>query len=399
MIPILLSFAILFSYVSIYGFRLSAIFIIIALLRLFFLFISPQRQSTLCSRKNLGLHMFSIIIFMLHVFYSIYNSSFTPIFQLTAWMCFLYWPYLLSTSRLKFLDLNLYLKYYLLACIVAALSVCLQYLIYYFSGIVVGNIIIYSGRIAAVSFWQDPSFLSVFIATGASLALASNFILSNKLKYILVLYLLMSSVLTSSRLGIVSFLLSTFFLNIKNLTLSIKRQRFPKWFLFTASSLLVLFIVFSPLMNEDLLNSFERIYKITDFGRLHLIELQHKFSLSNLQNFLFGSIGDYDYFHAFGLKNAPDLYVNRNHSMIAYPHNLLYFFLAYGGLFLFIPSLFYLFFLAKIALLEQSILPPFLLALTATFFIPYFYSTYFIALLCSFAILARLINSNRLNNS
>lgn len=201
---------------------------------------------------------------------------------------------------------------YIWGTIIAATGVFLQIICYFLFDSVIGRFALYGKTRHAFGFiFSDYSFLSLYIVSGAILLFFSKYTKDTKLfcKYALIALLLISSILTSARTGIVAFIavFGVYFINV--LIKMFKKDK-------KSSIILLLFGIVSLLITYFILSNMRPLDLFNDSGRSKLNALAlDKFFKSPLLGVGFGD--------------------NNYGGML--PHNIFYQSLAQGGLIYSVP--------------------------------------------------------------
>lgn len=174
--------------------------------------------------KKIKISLFSMFLFMfifMNIIAIIRNiediSSFftivTPIFFI----------FLLSMYENLNINYKNLIELYLNVIIATCISLIIQVMIYKLFNIKLGYINIYNNRVAFGYLFSDFSFLSLFIASGASICVY-NFIQSKKIVYlILSIFISFCSIITSARTGVVSLIIVFMLASIIEIGINIRK--------------------------------------------------------------------------------------------------------------------------------------------------------------------------------
>lgn len=252
---------------------------------------------------------------------------------------------------------------YILSTRIAAIGVMVQALYKNITGVDIGYYRFFGGYRHAFGFlFSDFSFLSLFLASGA---IAVFFIKKDGSKFNKywigeMIFLLIASIITSARTGIVSFIVVFFIYSILRIRSLITSGSVKKVFLIIFLNIGVL--VGSYYLLSKVRPNMKRLFSLS--GR---IELNMEAFGIFMQNPIFG-IG-------LGRHNYSDLI-----GMI--PHNIVFQSLVQGGLFFTIPLLLFLFTLVWILYKkDRKLLPVISLILIGSLFIPNVFHSRFLTVL------------------
>ena len=246
---------------------------------------------------------------------------------------------------------------YISATIITAIGLIIQIFFIQILNIEIGNYNFFGGYRHAYGFlFADYSFLSLYLSSGAMMLYS--FDKKNifpRGRFILYFGLiLVTSILTSARTGIVAFIAVFIFYNLPNILTLIKKGSIKSISIISG----IILMIFSSYF---LVDKTRGIAKFSDSGRMALN--RKAFGVFKENPFL--GIG-------FGSTNYEGML----------PHNLLFQYLAQGGLLFTIPLILFLLIVVWTAYKrDKSLVPPLMCVLLGSFFVPNIFDSRFVPIL------------------
>lgn len=349
-----------FSYLELYGIRVIAISPLVLLGSIIIL--SKYRL-------KLTAEFAPYLVLIIYICFLCLVSGSSVILALAIFFVYSIWPAFISKRDLNIgLQLKI-IKVYIFGALFCAIGVIIQRSVFEVFGIELGKIDRYGGnRIGFGFIWLDYSYLSLFLVSAIPLFFSRN---SDSLifRYLGILVLVVGSLVTTARTGIVSLIIvmwiySLYVLGSRLLT---NRLNFGALAIIFGSVVILAFGYFY------VSNISSREWSTSGSGRVEGYVMAFEYVSQN---------------PFFGTMFSPELYKS---IVGVIPHNLFLYIAAMGGVF----SLFMI--LAWLALLGFSLLKnsvPIKLSLFIVFiglqFVPSIFSAYFIAALVSISLFERL---------
>lgn len=341
--------AIPFSYAEFFGVRVLAFQIMLGALILVFRFL---KKSNAKFYFDISMSVL-IVLWCLVLAYSLHTGYFNELLALTVFFLLFFMTTQISSGFIE--DVT---KYYRYAVVFTAVGVLLQFLAHRLLGMEIFRYQLFGGGRNAYSFmWEDYSFISLFIVSGIPLFCDKRI---NFKFLLLTCFLLLSSVITSARTGVVAFVLFVAFYVGTEIFKSLLTGKIKGKILFAFVLMLILpaflIIGMESLSGRQVTGSSSG--RIDDFitGFYYLEE-----------NIMFGGMFDKDTYYD---------------SVSTVPHNLFIYILYMGGVTsFFIFMLWFLLVLVKVKFSDKRLLGALLICLLGFQFIPSFFSAYFLAVL------------------
>lgn len=258
-------------------------------------------------------------------------------------------------KHLSTTDIDMIVHYYLMSSVIMALTLIMQVILYYGLDIQLGLLQrLGTNRVAFGSLFNDYSFLSLFLVSGAM------FLYANRTKYndnFLVGFLLISSMLTSARTGVAAFLVVYSFKSFIDF-LKLYQERSRKLLVYISVYIIIILIIFYGM------KMFRPGDILSDSGRSGLNVLGIDLFLSNP---IFGN--------GFGTKSI---------SLIigGLPHNLVVQFLSQTGVYITTILILFITLLSiKLYKYKRNIFWTFLTIMIGALFIPDIFNSRFLSIL------------------
>ena len=343
-----------FSYIEIYDVRV--IFLQVVIGAIIFLVGLKNSSKIYLTHEALILILFSCLIFS----YSLLSNNFRVFF---AAFVFSFLFFIVIQFSGSFVERTISL--YKFGVLFSAIGVLTQVSIFIIFGIDVFKVQKFGGGRDAFGFiWEDYSFFSLYLASAIPLFFNKKF----DFKFLFFsLMLLLASISTSARTGLVSlllFIVAIIFISVVRIFLHGKVKRKLLFFVLTA-----IFIPFAAVISLE---------KIT--GRVASF-----YSSGRIDDFVLG----YDYFLKspfFGVFFNDEFYIDHISTV---PHNLFIYTLYLGGvlalLLLFVLLLVFLF---KMKRMDPRVSASLSICFIGLQFIPSFFSAYFVAILMGIGVLS-----------
>ncbi len=319
-------------------------------------------------RVNVTMDMTLYLFFIFYVFALSFVSRSNISVSLVIFLVYSLWPVFLSKSELNE-DLQFRLiKAYIFSALFCSIGVISQRFIFEFLGLEVGKIDRYGGgRIGFGFVWLDYSYLSLFLVSAVPLLYAIK--LSSFWRYSGVLILVIGSLITTARTGIVAMIV----------------------ILWAYSVYVFLSRLLVNKINIGSVSIVSGSVVIAIFGYFYLLEFSSRDFVASGSGRLEGYLKSLEFVSQnpyFGAMFAPDLYKLTTGVI---PHNLFLYITSMGGVFVLLLFLAWLV-LFGISALNNS--PPIKVALLVVFFglqfVPSVFSAYFIGGLVSISLFERL---------
>jgi len=301
---------------------------------------------------------------------SIAGESSDVLFSVIVFLIFSYWPLYIGRYNVRRLNLKLILRFYVYAAIICALGVIVQMLIYRIFNIEFGKIDFYFQRTGFGFLWLDYSFLSLFLASVVPISWRLK---NGIIGALIVIILIVGSLSTSARTGIVSLIISFLIFFIKDITKSTVYGKMNKKS-FYVGLIAVLIIIILPIIWSSIS---DRELTLSSSGRFD----------GYLRGIMIYLESPY-----FGLLYDTNFYANMYGAI---PHNAFIYMFTFGGViggFSFILWLLFVTFEVKKCNYDMKI--SFLSIFIGIQFIPSFFSAYFIAFFISMIHLSILEKNN-----
>lgn len=348
LLPILITF----SYANIVGIRL-AIFIPIVLLLIILL-----QGSFFCKDKIFV--FIQTIIFSMMLSFSVITGFYDNFLAFIIFMI-LSITYSLTFVSLKRLDSLI--KLYTYFGIFSAIGLFFQYILYNYIGYSFGTIIFFNNRTAFSFLWLDFSFFSLYLAS--LVPLIFYVFKSIPVKFLLSLFVLVASFMTTARTGVFSFLIFSVLFSFYKLFITLALGNFKKEHL----KLLiggVFFIPLSIIFFPYISSLSDREITTSDSGRMQ----GYIDALNYLgDNFFWGAMFNSEYY----FNNVNVL-----------PHNVFLYIFTMGGVLFFLVFLIFLI-LVLVYSRNKFVVSSIFISFIGVMFIPSFYSMYYLGWLISMA--------------
>lgn len=263
-------------------------------------------------------------------------------------------------------DAVLFYKY---AVLFSAVGVFCQFLVHKALGVELFRYQLFGGGRNAYSFiWEDYSFLSLFIAS--AIPLFFNGKVGFKFLFV-TFFLLVASIITSARTGVVAFSLFVALYVACELFRSVLSGRVNK----TALFIFVFLAFLPPVMILGMENLTGRKVTLSSSGRIDDFVIGFEFFKERMW---------------YGFLFDKELY-NQTASMI--PHNLFIYMLYMGGVVAFLVFILWLALVViRVRFSDRTLLSSLLICFLGFQFIPSFFSAYFLAVLLGMAMLSSRVN-------
>lgn len=352
-----------FSYAEAFGIRVLVLQVFVGLVAFFYNLIKNKKSSF-----HFDLSLFLLALLWVLVFaYSAYTAAYQELYALSVFMLLFFLTIQFDSGFVDRL-----VKFYLFSVLFTAGAVVLQVVLHLFFGFQLFRFELFGGGRHAYSFlWKDYSFISLFLVSAIPL-------LWNKsigLKFLLpVVFLLIASIMTSARTGVVAFVLFMFLYVGYAFITSIPSGKFKKYILAIG-----FFMTITPLLliiGMEILTG--RQVTASSSGRFDDFTLGYYFLMDNIW---FGALFDKGFY---------------GQAVSAVPHNVFLYILIMGGLVSFIVFIaWFIVVCIKLLKADKRVLAALTICLIGFQFIPSFFSAYFLAILLGIAFIS--VRSNRQN--
>lgn len=354
-IIILLGLILIFGYFEFLEIRLMPLifllFVIVILISIIF--------NNLVIKWDVSIIISTLLVFIV-LFFSIYTGSFDFFVSMAIFFTLAHWPLFISIKN-PYKMYSSGLAIYIYSGLILSLGLFIQIFMFKFLGVVFGKTDLYGGgRLAFAFTWQDYSFLSLYFASCVPLVLSTNFRIKFILKLFLIAVLIVASLSTTARTGLVSLLISIVIYIIFNLNKIVIYKKIFYILIF----IIPLYFLFAFFKDYNLV---EREITADSSGRTE------------------GYIEGFNYFANnifLGSFFNPSHYKD-NVGVI--PHNLFVYLAVIGGLFLLFFAISWLLTIAiKVYRLDSNeLIYSFVTCLIGFQFIPSIFSGYFLSILIS----------------
>ncbi|WP_407363166.1 hypothetical protein HKW97_07885 [Pseudomonas luteola] len=314
------------------------------------------------------------LIFFLLFGVSFFTKDFSVLMAFSAFIMFAYWQAFFDEIQLN--DFVLVLKKaYSVAALISAIGVIGQFLMNDFYKIEIARVEYFGGGRTAYSFlWQDFSFLSLFVVSAIPIVYVC---FHKKIRFLVILLLIFSSIATSARTGIVSLTIFSIFIFIFIFLKSVFSGKANSNIGLGFFLILILFF-FVP----SFLTFFTgRELTFSSSGRFEGFAAGLNF-LSN--NVVWGAMFDINYF----VENIAII-----------PHNIFLYFMIMGGMVFFVLFLAWFFQICWVVrYADKDLIFALFIVFIGFQFIPSFFSGYFAACLLGLAFSSARTNLSKLGS-
>lgn len=342
-----------FSYQEILGIRVLLIQVVVGLIAFTLQFLSKRNFRFYFEPTLILLFLLWFLMFA----FSLHTNSYNELLSLSVFSLLLF-----LTTQVERKGLNKLITFYQFSVLFTASGVFLQFILHKLAGIQIFRYELFGGGRHAYSFlWEDYSFLSLFLASAVPLFLNKKINFSS---IFFSLFLLTTSVITSARTGVVSFIIFAALYVAYELMKSIYSGRINKKLL--AATIIIFLTPALLILSMQALTG--RQVSISSSGRFDGFIIGYNYFIDH---FWFGVYFDKLFY---------------SEHLTAIPHNIFIYMLYMGGLISF--TLFVIWFLLVCANLRNvngKIIRSLIVCLIGFQFIPSFFSAYFIAILLGMA--------------
>lgn len=352
-------FIILFSYVKMAEIRLIPILVLFSILHVFYYKITHNYWKL---TTNLSLLLFFISLTNCLVI-SIFNGSLSLFASMSLFLVLAYWPLFIEKKDVMQIKDSVK-KAYVSAALLMTIGIIIQVVLYKKYSYIFGLFNTYGDNRTAFGFlWNDYSFLSLFLVS--AIPFLANGKINHNYKWVGILLLILSSLMTSARTGITAliFIYSIYFLLNSYKILSRKSSYI---YIFIIITLIIIIITLQA--NYNLIN---RSLSTGGSGRIEGYIEAVSFFRNNL---MVGAYFD------------EDLYENMVGTI---PHNFILYVATIGGIpfIILITAWLLSTTIDVIKTKNTSIKLSYSICITGMLFIPSIFSTYFFAILISIVLL------------